>query len=178
MHSIGFLLRVTKPEWKSALKIPSYYDFLQNKGSVCCTSAECTAAGGEIQVPRVGIYEWRRLLKQTQFCVTLSLCGHKTGSFKHCKAVSFLIGFCSDPHLWFWILGNDRDNITSGASGRDGIFAKSPWCDTFTTKCAAVKLAESWMSNHFSELRTHRYIGSAICPEFPSKDWRGNFCCC
>ena len=130
MHAIGFPLRVTEPERKLVLKIPSYYDFLQNKGSVCCTWAEYTAASGEIQVPRVGIYEWRRLLKLTQFCVTLSLYGHKTGSFKHRKAVSFLIGFCSDPHLWSWILGTDRNNIISGASGRDGIFAKSPWCDT------------------------------------------------
>jgi len=25
---------------------------------------------------------------------------HKTGAFKHRKAVSFEIGLCSDPHLW------------------------------------------------------------------------------
>ena len=36
----------------------------------------------------------------------------------------------SDPHLWSWILGNDRKNIIPSASGRDGIFAKSSWCDT------------------------------------------------
>jgi len=34
----------------------------------------------------------------------LSLCGHKTGAFKHRRAVSFQIGLCSDPYLWSWIL--------------------------------------------------------------------------
>jgi len=30
------------------------------------------------------------------------------------------------------------------------------------------------MWNHFSsELKKHRYIGSAMCPEYPTKDWRG-----
>jgi len=70
------------------------------------------------------------LQKLTQFFMNLLLCGHKTGAFKHRKSVCFLIGFCSDPHLWSWILGNDRNNIISGASGRDGVFAKSPRCGT------------------------------------------------
>jgi len=56
------------------------------------------------------------------------------GVFKRRKAVSFQIGLCSDPHLWSWILGNDRKNIISGASGRDGTFAKRPRCDTGRTK--------------------------------------------
>ena len=32
----------------------------------------------------------------------------------------------------------------------------------FTTKCAAVKSAESWMSNHFSQLRDHSYVAMKI----------------
>ena len=130
----------------------------------------------------------------------------------------------------------------SGAGGRDGIFAKNPWCDTgayqgpvqetslaapclnlrpfgskcwrrkceetcdilkkkratylglfvplsdsalvalclpcpprqtlvwhFATKCAAVKFAEPWLSNHFSELRDPSYVGSAMCAECLTK---------
>jgi len=55
----------------------------------------------------------------------------KTGAFKHRKAVSFYIGLCSDPYLWLWswILDYDRKNINSGASTKDGIFAKSTRCD-------------------------------------------------
>ena len=30
----------------------------------------------------------------------LSFCGHKTGAFKHCQAISFQTGLCFDPHLW------------------------------------------------------------------------------
>jgi len=43
------------------------------------------------------------------------------------------------------------------------------WLWHFATKCAAVKFAKPWMSNHFSELRDRRYVGSAMCPECPTK---------
>jgi len=70
MHSIGFLLRATDPEWKSTLKMPRYYVSLQTQGSVCC----------------------------------------------------------------------------------------------------------KWMSNHFSELKDHNYVCSAMCPECPTKVWRSRSC--
>jgi len=54
------------------------------------------------------------------------------------------------------------------------IFAKSPRCDTFTTKCAAVKFAKPWMSNHFSsESRDPSYVGLTMWPESSRKDCRG-----
>jgi len=31
---------------------------------------------------------------------------------------------------WSWILVYDRNNINSGASARNGIFAETPWCGT------------------------------------------------
>jgi len=46
----------------------------------------------------------------------------------------------------------------------------------FATKCAALKFAEPWMSNHFSELRNHNYVSSAMYPEYPRKDWWGKSC--
>ena len=46
----------------------------------------------------------------------------------------------------------------------------------FTTECPAVKFPEPWMLNHFSELTDHSYVGSATCPECPTKDWRGKLC--
>ena len=46
----------------------------------------------------------------------------------------------------------------------------------FETNCAAVKFAEPWMLNHFSESRDHSYTGSAMCPECPSKHWWGKSC--
>jgi len=66
----------------------------------------------------------------------LSFCGVKNGSFQ--KPQSCEIGVCSDPRLCSWISGNDwtnvissdfANNIISSASGRDGIFVKSPWRD-------------------------------------------------
>jgi len=48
----------------------------------------------------------------------------------------------------------------------------------FETKCADVKFAEPWMWKHFpSVLREHRYVGSAMCPECPTKVWRGKVNC-
>ena len=41
------------------------------------------------------------------------------------------MGFCSDLHLYSWILGNDWKTIIPSANGRDEIFAKSPWRDTW-----------------------------------------------
>jgi len=32
------------------------------------------------------------------------------------------------------------------------------------------------MLNHFSELIDHSYVGSVMCPECLTKDWRGKFC--
>ena len=70
------------------------------------------------------------LVKLTQFAWALLLCGDETSAFKDRKAFSFSIGLCSDPHLWSWILGDDWKNTLKRTDGRDGIFAKRPWCDT------------------------------------------------
>jgi len=43
-------------------------------------------------------------------------------------------------------------------------------------KCTAVKFEEPRMSNHFSELRERNYVSSAMCPECPTKEWRGKSC--
>jgi len=32
------------------------------------------------------------------------------------------------------------------------------------------------MPNDFTELRNNSYVGSALCPECPTKDWRGKSC--
>ena len=40
------------------------------------------------------------------------------------------ISFCSDSHLWSWILGYLWKNIISSTRGRNRIFAKSARCDT------------------------------------------------
>jgi len=46
----------------------------------------------------------------------------------------------------------------------------------FAIKGAAVKFPEPWMLNHFSELADNSYIGSLMCPECPTKEFRGKFC--
>ena len=46
----------------------------------------------------------------------------------------------------------------------------------FLTKCAAVKFAKPWTSNHLSKTKDPATYGSAICLEYPTKDWRGKSC--
>ena len=60
------------------------------------------------------------------------------------------------------------------ASGRDGIFAKSSQCMWHSApNCGTVKFAKPWMSSHFfPESRYASYVGSAMRPECPVKDWR------
>ena len=112
------------------------------------------------------------LLKLMQFFMNLLLCGHKTGAFKHRNSVCFLIGFCSDPYLWSWILGNDRNNNISGASGRDG-FLRRVHGVALRDKVRSYEIRRALNVEPFScELRDHRYIGSAVCSEWPTRDWR------
>jgi len=62
MHSIGFLLRETEPEWKLAQNISRYYCTPLCKPKAVYSACEqwYTAAGGGVQVPRGGIYVWRK----------------------------------------------------------------------------------------------------------------------
>jgi len=61
MHSIGFLLRTTELEWKSALKRPRYYVSLETQVSVCCKWAaiHCSMWSSSTLRSWGGIYEWR-----------------------------------------------------------------------------------------------------------------------
>jgi len=52
----------------------------------------------------------------------------------------------------------------------------TPLAWQFATKCAAVKFAELWMSNHFSQLIEHNYVSLARYPECPTEDWWGKPC--
>ena len=93
-----------------------------------------TGAGGDIQVPHLGVVftsgESRNkgIDTRTGKCKcssawALLLRGDETGTFKLRKAFNFKIGLCSDPHLWSWILGDDWKNTVKRTNSRDGILA-------------------------------------------------------
>jgi len=58
------------------------------------------------------------------FCVSFIVLCSQSGSFQTLQRCQFLnrSWFRSSPTVWSLILGNDRKNIISGASGRDEIF--------------------------------------------------------
>ena len=50
------------------------------------------------------------------------------------------------------------------------------FCEEFTawhlaTKCAAMKFTKPWISSHFTQSKDPSYVGSAMCPECPGKDF-------
>jgi len=110
-HLIGFLLRETEPEWKSVLKILRYcsMSLCKPKPVYAASERHYSAVGGDVQVPKGGIYVWRKLERQevdTRIGKAkadlreLYRSVHKTAASKHCKAVTFQIDLCSDLYLW------------------------------------------------------------------------------
>jgi len=93
-------------------------------------------------------------------CSTLRSFGNKCIVFR--KKPARLLGLFGSPQ-WF------------GTRGIVPLFV-TPLVWHFATKCADVKFAEPWMPNDFTELRNNSYVGSALCPECPTKDWRGKSC--
>ena len=70
------------------------------------------------------MFDRRILVKLTQFCVRLVALWSQNGSFQTPQSCRFSIGLCSDAYLWSSILGNDRKNVNSGGSTKDGMFAQ------------------------------------------------------
>jgi len=138
VHSIGFLLHATELEWKSALKIPRWSVSLETQGSgVSGNTLQQVETFKYLEgcYSRVTEGRTRRLIhglvKQMQFCVSFFALWSQNGSFQTPQRCQFYWSlFQSLPIVWSKILGNDWKNVISSASGRDGIFAESPRCDT------------------------------------------------
>ena len=90
MYSIHFLLRATKPEWKSALKILMYYVCLQTQGSRCCLWA-AIHCNKYLQVTKGAV---RRLIhglvKIRQFCMSFIALWSQNRSFQTPQSCQFL----------------------------------------------------------------------------------------
>jgi len=70
------------------------------------------------------------LINQTQFRVSLIDVLLQNENFQTTQSFRFLNQSCSDLHPCLRFMGNDWKSVFPNASGRDGIFAKSPRCDT------------------------------------------------
>jgi len=109
-HSISFLLRETEPEWKSALKYwGTTLCLCEPRAVYAASERHYPAVGGDVQVPKGGIYMWwkpehqevdTRIGKAKADLRELYRSVHKTAASKHRKAVTFQINVCSDPYLW------------------------------------------------------------------------------
>ena len=113
-------------------------------------------------------------VKQTQFCVSFITPWWRNGGFQRRKA--FLIGLCSDPHLWSWNLRWWlKEYCQKNKRQRWDICEEfSVW--HFMTRSTGLKSIKLGMSSHFFESRDPSNVGSAMCPEFRRKDKRGTTC--
>ena len=63
----------------------------------------------------------REFLYRFSVSVSLSLCGHKTGAFKHRKAVCFQISLCSYPYLLYshesWVMTEKLSQVQAAEMG-------------------------------------------------------------
>jgi len=155
MHSISFLLRVAEPEWKIAPKRPRYYVSLETQDSVRC---KCAAIHCKRWISS-SILEWylrvteggaRRLMhglvRLTQFCVTFIALLSQNGSFQTPQSCGFLNRslFRSIPMVMNLGLWMKKYCLKCKRQKWDFCEEYTMW--HFATKCAAVKIAEPWMS--------------------------------
>jgi len=66
-HLMGLQLRAIRPEWKSAPKDGGIRFLQKHKAVHAASERQYTAAGGVVQVPWGGIYEWRKA-EQWEWC--------------------------------------------------------------------------------------------------------------
>jgi len=96
------------------------------------------------------------------------------GASKHCKSVSFQIGLFPDPHLWPWILGNDRKSVIS--SSAEMRFLRRVHSVALCKRKCTCETCKAWMWSPFLESKDLRHGGSVTRPECPGKDRRGTSC--
>ena len=173
-------------EWKSALNLRRrYLVSLETQVSVSCKWAaiHCTRWRSS------SILEWylrvtedrtRRLIhglvKLTQFCASFITLWRQTGSFQTPQSFQFLNRslFRSSPIVMNLVQWLKECYLRCKRQSWD--FCEDFTVCQFTTNCAAVKFAKPWISSHFFETRDPSYVGSAMCPECPTKDWQGKSC--
>ena len=88
------------------------------------------------------------------------------------------------PYLNLRSFGSKSTALNKKLATLSGLFGAPQWFAAlvtppmwhFATNCAVVKFAEHRMSKHFSELREHNHVSSAMYPQCPTKDWWGKCC--
>ena len=178
MHSIDFLLHTTEPEWKLAPKRARFYVSLETQGSVCYKWAaiDCnkwrrssildwylrvTEGGAEVDT-RIGKANailrelYRSAVNRRELSNTAKLKVLNRSLFRSLPMVK---------NFGLWL---KKYYLKCKRHKKDFCQESTVW--RFATKCAAVKFAEPWMSNHFSsESRDASFVSSAICPECLTK---------
>jgi len=145
-----------------------------------------TTAGGEfkflgwyLRVSKSGarrlIY---RLVELTQFWVSFFALLSQNGSFQTPQSCHFLNRSLFPSFLMVMNLLSWLKIYYLECKQQKWDFCEKSTVWNFATKSVGVNfdVPVSWMSSYFSETRDPSYIGSAMCPECPTNDWRGKVC--
>ena len=123
---------------------------------------------------------WRlidRLVNQTQFCVCYCSVFTERKPSNMLKLSVFLSVFVPILTNMVMILVDDWKNIIPSARASMG-FVQSVHGVTLCDKLCSCEFCKYRMWNYFSiESRDPRYVGSAMCLEWPTKDWRDKSRC-
>jgi len=181
-HLIGFLLRATKQERKSAVKRLKYCVSQDAQGSVFNKWAEIHCReGGDVRrsrgahsrVTKVATKIFKHgLVKQTQFCLSFIAPWWRNGNFQRTQSFQFLnlslFRFSPVVMNLRWRL---KDYCQKNKRQRWDICEEiSVW--HFVAKSTGLISVKPGMSSHFSESRDPSYVSSSMCPECLRKEWR------
>jgi len=112
------------------------------------------------------------LVKLTQFCVSFIVLWSQNGSFETPQSCQFL------NRSLFWFYGHKSwvmaEKISSQVQAADIGFLPRVHGVTLRGKVRNPQSPECRTTS--SESRGPSYVGSSMCPECPTKDWRGTSC--
>jgi len=134
----------------------------------CNKSRNSTTWGGYLLVSEGITRLMHGFIKQTQFCVSLSICGHKTRAFKHRKAFSLKLVIVP-------ILTCGHESMIMTEKVLSQIQAAEM---EFFTKLHGLSFRDKLRISVNPHCRKERFQLRCIdiWPECPEKDWRGNSC--
>jgi len=149
------------------------------KAVFCASEPKYTAAGGDVQVPWVGIHErWKSgteglihgLLKQTQICMRFIAPWWRNRNFQRTQSFQFLNrSLFRSSRVVMNLKWRLKEYCRKNKQQRWNI------CEEFTVwhfviKSTGLKCVKPRMSSHFSESRNPSYVSSANSPEAPGRN--------
>ena len=185
MHLIGFHLRESKQERKSARKRPMYYTSQDAQSSVYSKWAaiQCSRWNLSTSVPCGGIHVLQKSKQRGWYSDSESkrsytwalLLRGKNGSFQRSQSFLFESVFVS-----ILVCGHEPRVTTKRMLSQEQVremgFLRRVQGVTHRDKMHRFEIRKARNVTPLLRIKRSQLIGSAMCPESTRKDWRGTSC--